>query len=81
MVAALCLPFPSDSTFRILEPCPEPPHTLGTAADFYEEHYGIGGHQESALRILDLALGAHPSDCKVSERASKQAAHRRTVCR
>ncbi|PRW59109.1 metallophosphoesterase [Chlorella sorokiniana] len=34
-------------------------------ADFYEEHYGVGGHQDSALRILDVALGAAEGDCRV----------------
>jgi hypothetical protein len=45
---------------------PAPP--LGTActADFYEEQYGISGFQDSAHRILDLALQAQPEDLKVS---------------
>ena len=34
-------------------------------AEFYEEHYGVGGPQDSALRILDVALGAAEGDCKV----------------
>ena len=34
------------------------------SADFYGEHYGIGGMQDSALRILDVALGAAEADCK-----------------
>ncbi|KAL4434484.1 hypothetical protein ABPG75_000925 [Micractinium tetrahymenae] len=34
-------------------------------ADFYSEHYGIGGHQDSAMRILDVALAAPEEDVKV----------------
>lgn len=40
-------------------------HPCSPPADFYEEHFGVGGHQDSALRILDVALGAAEGDCKV----------------
>lgn len=41
-------------------PPPPPP------ADFYAEHYpGVASMQDSAHRILDVALGAPESDCKV----------------
>lgn len=34
-------------------------------ADFYAEHYGIAGMQDSAMRILDVALAAPEEDIKV----------------
>ncbi|KAL4419082.1 hypothetical protein ABPG77_002223 [Micractinium sp. CCAP 211/92] len=34
-------------------------------ADFYAEHYGIRGMQDSAMRILDVALAAPDGDVKV----------------
>lgn len=53
-----------------------PPPTRGAAcskggrqwsdvAEFYEEHYGVGGHTDSALRMLDVALAAPEEDTKV----------------
>ena len=43
-----------------------PPLCTACTADFYEEQYGISGFQDSAHRILDLALQAQPQDLKVS---------------
>ncbi|PSC67882.1 metallophosphoesterase [Micractinium conductrix] len=34
-------------------------------ADFYAEQYGVGGHRDSALRMLDVALSAPEEDVKV----------------
>ena len=41
------------------------PACTACTADFYDEQYGISGFQDSAHRILDLALQAQPEDLKV----------------
>ena len=51
---AACLRLPCTALY-----CHVPP------SDFYEEQYSIGGFQDSAHRILDLALQAPPEDLKV----------------
>ena len=44
-------------------PAPPPPPPPPT--DFYAEQYGVGGHRDSALRMLDVALSAPEEDVKV----------------
>lgn len=63
---ALIVSCPPHSPLLDSSPCSKGGRRWSDVAEFFEEHYGIGGHQDSALRMLDVALAAPEEDCKVS---------------